>query len=236
MLAGCAQDTATELPEPNWPAPVDRPKTTGAIPTPRQNPAIQPGQPATPVQPANPPQIASPTAPTNTGPLRAIPRAAWTRVGVVPDRINPMGGVNRITVHHEGWKTVYFTDYASTAARLDEIRASHLNRLGAGDIAYHYVVDRAGRLWQGRDVRYQGAHVRSENEHNVGVMCLGNFEEQSPTDVQIQTLRETLTQLMKHYRVPVSRVYTHRELNPTACPGRALQPRMVQLRRGGYLA
>ena len=143
---------------------------------------------------------------------------------------------SRITVHHEGWKTVYFTDYATTAERLEEIRASHLQRLHAGDIAYHYVVDRAGRLWQGRDVRYQGAHVKSENEHNVGVMCLGNFEEQSPTDAQITTLRETLVRLMKFYKVPVSRVYTHRELNPTACPGRALQPRMVQLRRGGYLA
>ncbi len=242
LAAGCAPETATkDRPGPNWPTAADRPKPAGALPasrtpagagaTARGNLAPAPAPPAV-VQP--PPSFA-PGAAAEGGPLRAIPRSSWTRAAIIPDRINPMEGVNRITVHHEGWKVVNFTDAVTTAERLEEIRASHLQRLHAGDIAYHYVVDRGGRLWQGRDIRYQGAHVRSENEHNVGVMCLGNFDEQSPTDVQVKTLRETLVVLIRHYRIPISRVYTHQELNPTACPGRSLQPKMVQLRRGGYL-
>jgi hypothetical protein len=242
LATGCASENANkDRPSPNWPTQGDRPKPAGALPasrTPAGAGATARGNlPPTPTPPAVAPQPPSfaPGAAAGGGPLRAIPRSSWTRAAIIPDRINPMEGVNRITVHHEGWKVVNYTDAVTTAERLDEIRASHLQRLNAGDIAYHYIVDRGGRLWQGRDIRYQGAHVRSENEHNVGVMCLGNFEEQSPTDVQIKTLRETLVVLIRHFRVPISRVYTHQELNATACPGRALQPKMVQLRRGGYL-
>ncbi|MEE9213111.1 MAG: peptidoglycan recognition family protein [Phycisphaeraceae bacterium] len=147
-----------------------------------------------------------------------------------------MGKIDRITVHHEGYRPVYFSDMASTAERLELIRQSHLSRMRAGDIGYHYVIDRAGRLWECRDFHYQGAHVKNNNEHNLGVMVLGNFDRQQPTDAQIVTLRDTLSKLMRHYRVPVNRVYTHQEITPTACPGKKLQPTVVSLRTNHKLA
>jgi hypothetical protein len=85
-------------------------------------------------------------------------------------------------------------------------------------------------------MRYQGAHVKDHNEHNIGVMVLGNFDEQKPTGAQLTTLRGTLVKLMGYYDVPVSRVHTHRELNPTTCPGDALQPQVNYLRSSGQLA
>lgn len=142
-----------------------------------------------------------------------------------------MGGVNRITVHHEGWTAVWFTDKGTTAKRLDQIRRNHVDR-GWGDIGYHYIVDRAGRVWEGRSTRYQGAHVKEQNEHNVGVLVLGNFNVQQPSEAQMRALVQTLRGLMRAYNVPASRVYTHRELNSSTCPGRNLQARMVALRRG----
>jgi N-acetyl-anhydromuramyl-L-alanine amidase AmpD len=141
-----------------------------------------------------------------------------------------MDPVDRITIHHEGWTAINFDDAASAAERLDLIRKSHIQRLGAGDIGYHFVIDRAGRLWQGRECFYQGAHVRSNNEGNIGVMVLGNFDIQTPTDMQISTLSDTLVKLIKQYRVRSNRVYTHREINPTDCPGANLQPRTIALR------
>jgi N-acetyl-anhydromuramyl-L-alanine amidase AmpD len=150
-------------------------------------------------------------------------------------RILPMGTVERITVHHEGSTEVTFADWVSTAQRLEMIRQSHLERLHAGDIGYHYVIDRAGNIWQGRDIAFQGAHVRDHNAGNVGVMVLGNFDVQRPTDAQLATLRTTVATLRQAYRVPLGRVYTHKELNPTECPGINLQGRMVAFRQSGLV-
>ncbi len=147
-----------------------------------------------------------------------------------------MNGVTRMTVHHEGWTPVWFTDFDHAAERIEQDRHVHVDNRGWGDLGYHFVIDRAGRLWEGRKLKYQGAHVADHNEHNIGIMCLGNFDKQQPSQVQLQTLTNTLKTLRKHYNVPINRIYTHQELNPTACPGSNLQPRVASLRTNGHLA
>jgi len=149
-------------------------------------------------------------------------------------RINMMNGISHITVHHEGWTAVWFSDYRATQARLRLIQKAHMDRRWA-DIGYHYIIDRAGRLWEGRPIQYQGAHVPGHNEHNIGLMVLGNFELQHPSDAQMTKLQETLIQLRRQYDVPISHVHTHQELTPTKCPGKALQPEMVAMRHNGLL-
>lgn len=219
LLSACSTPTRQALnrPRPTW--GTSRPP----MPTSSRVPSAAGNLPnATQIPPANP----------QAG-LRAIPRSFWARSQPIPGRLNPMEYPDRITVHHEGWTEVNFTDVQSTAQRLESIRKSHLERLGAGDIGYHYIIDRAGRLWQGRDLRYQGAHVRDNNHRNIGIMTLGNFDIQQPTGAQYQTLHATLRQLMHHYRVPVQHVYTHQELKPTTCPGNSLQRHMIALRRSG---
>jgi N-acetyl-anhydromuramyl-L-alanine amidase AmpD len=147
-----------------------------------------------------------------------------------------MKGINRITIHHEGHTPVWFTDELNTKARLEQVRNIHTRDRRWGDIGYHYIIDRAGRVIEGRPLAYQGAHVSKQNPHNVGVMLLGNFEKQSPSQAQLAAMQSTLRYLMAKYRVPVKRVYTHRELGPTVCPGRNLQPRVASLRTNGALA
>lgn len=221
------------MPWPELGSPRTRRQTNAAA-------SLTPANPAAPVAPSPAP---APTAPEPQvalpqplpGGVRAIPRASWAKANPIPTRLNPMGSIKRITVHHEGWTPVYFTDTASTAARLESIRQSHLQRLGAGDIGYHYVIDRQGRLWEGRNIAYQGAHVSKENENNLGIMVLGNFTQQSPSSGQLATLQTVIASMMRQYRVPVARVYTHQELGPTSCPGTSLQSAMVSIRRSGRL-
>lgn len=216
-MAGCASGGGTALgglrPGAPWPGESPRP-TPGSATHAGAAPGIKEND-------------------STAGPLDAIARSQWAKAPPMTERLNPLNGVNRITVHHEGWSTVGFTDYRTTAERLEAIRVSHLDRLVAGDIGYHYVIDRAGRVWHGRDLQYQGAHVKNQNEHNLGIMVMGNFNEQSPSSQQLATLRESLVTLMRHYDVPRGRVYTHQELGPTTCPGTALQSHMVTLRRSG---
>ena len=149
-----------------------------------------------------------------------------------------MNHANRITVHHEGWTRVRFTDRATTAARVRQIQRIHVRDRGWGDIGYHYVVDRAGRVWEGRPLRYQGAHVKYNNEHNIGVLVLGNFENQSPSKAQVDRVAVLLRSLAREHRIPVSRIRTHREFPDakTVCPGRKLQPLVARMRTNGHLA
>ncbi len=176
-------------------------------------------------------------SPTSTPPassahtIRAVARTQWAKGNPIGQRLNPMKGISRVTIHHEGWKTFWSTDAATTAARLELIRQSHLERLGAGDIGYHFIVDRAGRLWAGRSLAYQGAHVKNYNEHNVGIMVLGNFDKQRPNDAQLRALQITVAQLATAYRISSREVRSHQEFNPTQCPGRYLQSQMNGLRR-----
>jgi hypothetical protein len=150
--------------------------------------------------------------------------------------MDPMVAIHRLTVHHEGAPDpVWFTDAQQTAQRLDKIRRAHLQRMNAGDIGYHLVIDRAGRLWSGRPLKYQGAHVKDHNERNLGIMVLGNFELQEPTEAQLNTLTASLAGLMRRFNLGTERVHTHRELMPTVCPGKRLQPKIVALRRSPKL-
>lgn len=223
LLTGCTETMPryTRRPGTPWPTDISKPALLG-----------------TPVRPAVAPRpVPRPTVATTHGPPRMLSRTWWTRSGPIRSKVNPMSGVSRITVHHEGSDPVWYTDERTTRAHLERIRSAHTGASRRwGDIGYHYIIDRAGRVIEGRPIAYQGAHVSKQNEHNVGVMLLGNFEKQSPSQAQLTSLQTTLRHLMGKYRVPVSRVYTHRELGRTACPGRNLQPRVASLRSSGALA
>ena len=218
LAAGCSQSgrLAAGRPGPMWPRSQGSPQVDGQAYTLPQRPE---------------PII----VPKQIGPIDAIPRSRWAKSNPINTRLRSMGSIQRITVHHEGWTPVWFSDIANTSQRLESIRRSHLKRLKAGDIGYHFVIDRSGRVWQGRDLMYQGAHVRDHNPHNIGVMVLGNFDLQRPTEQQANSLCNVLSNLRHQHGVPVNRIYTHQELNVTSCPGKALQSQTVALRHSGRL-
>lgn len=177
------------------------------------------------------PILEAPLEPSWVG-FNPIPRSQWTRVRPAGN-INPMQGVNRITLHHEGNQAVNFVDESNTMDRLELIRRSHTSHRGWADIGYHFIVDRAGRVWEGRPLAFQGAHVSENNPHNVGVMVLGNFDIQRPSDVQIQAMQGTIRHLRRQFRVAPNQIWTHRELGRTSCPGDMLQPVIHRMRSNG---
>lgn len=171
--------------------------------------------------------------------LAVLPRTAWTRSRVArPENTKPLARVSRITVHHDGVNAFTTTDQAAAAARIETIRQSHLQRKARdgsrwADIGYHFVIDPAGRVWEARSTSLQGAHVQDHNEENLGVLCLGHFDQQRPSERALWALEQFLALQMTRHRVPLSRVHTHRELNSTICPGRNLQRSMDVARRSG---
>ncbi|MHC5003388.1 MAG: peptidoglycan recognition protein family protein [Planctomycetota bacterium] len=217
-LPGCGaqpMQASSTLPGPTWPDAGSDDWTLGS-PTVG---ADVPGPPRAPVVVAG----------------GVLSRNHWTRQGPTYTRMSRMVPVRYITVHHTG-QAFSATEQGSTASHLESIRRYHCGDRGWGDIGYHYAVDRAGRVWECRPVGWQGAHVRDHNEGNIGVVVLGNFDRQSPTTVQVEAVHRHVQSLLRNYRVPVSRLRTHQEWAPTACPGRSLQRVMVSSRAGGRFA
>jgi len=238
-VVGCAKQNGmlTSRPRPLWPTviPAPQPPHTVSLP-PVREPVYQHYSSDVASSHTYAPAPAPPPQQVPSNGVQFVPRHAWTRVSPIRARLNNMGGVNRITVHHEGWKAVWFDNWADTAERLRLIQKFHMgDSRGWGDIGYHYIIDRDGRIIEGRPLHFQGAHVKANNENNIGVMVLGNFDKQTPSLKQLSSVQIAVSQLMKRHRVPLGRVYTHQEINPTSCPGSNLQPTMVALRRNGHL-
>lgn len=136
----------------------------------------------------------------------------------------PMGQVTRITVHHDGIDPpADLGTYEQVLAHVQSIQQYHLSR-GWADIGYHFIIDPSGRVWKGRPLSWQGAHVSGDNEENIGIVLLGNFQKQHPSEKSLESLGVLIKGLKERYQVQDYRVYTHRELSgKTECPGDHLQ-------------
>lgn len=219
LIAGCGQSKISgTLPGPYWADPGPQTQVTNAIPSLPM-----------PTAPTRTPQA----PPVDTTPQGIVSRSQWTRTGVArPFDINPMNGVRRITIHHDGMPPTTLNNSSRVAARIEQIRQSHVGGRGWADIGYHYIVDPQGRVWEGRALRYQGAHVKDQNENNLGILVLGNFDVQTPSSSALASLDKFVVTQMQRYNISLSNVRTHQERDQTACPGRMLQSYMVRTRSG----
>jgi len=55
------------------------------------------------------------------------------------------------------------------------LQKSHLNGNFA-DVGYHFAIDGYGKIYEGREIGYMGAHVSDANENAIGIVLMGNFE------------------------------------------------------------
>ena len=166
------------------------------------------------------------------GDVKVVSRKSWAGGEAKLSRATGMTKINKITVHHDAI-LMEKCSYDIAAKRMESIRCGHASKWA--DIGYHYTIDRDGRVWEGRSVKLQGAHVKNQNAGNVGVMVMGHFNHQEPSQAQKRSLVKVLKALQKKYAVKTSNVFTHRELMATACPGENLQRYMVQIRKNGTL-
>jgi len=148
-----------------------------------------------------------------------VRRSAWTK-DPVEDNNRPMNGVNRITIHHTGEHGAM--NGMSETDVLRSIERYHRDEKGWACIGYHYLVGATGTVYEGRPVAYQGAHVLTANEHNLGISVIGNFMDRRPNPIQLAAVDDFLSDQREHYKVPMSRIYGHRELHLSECPGNAL--------------
>lgn len=112
------------------------------------------------------------------------PRSAWTSKGWVassgctPGPVSYPSGVGFAVVHH----TVNSNTYSASEvpAILSAIYAYDSGTLGWCDMAYHFIVDRFGRIWEGRSGGVTnpiiGTHAKGFNYGSMGVAILGQHQ------------------------------------------------------------
>ena len=157
-------------------------------------------------------------------------RADW---GAAPMRSNwdRMTTPYRITVHHTA-EPLFSVSLAASAADVRRHQQQHMNARGFADIGYHFLIDRAGRVIEGRPLYAQGAHAKGKNNiGNIGICLLGNFvpqpergreyqKAQSPTPQQMQALDRLVAELRAVYHISAQEVWGHQEVKAeTECPG-----------------
>ena len=176
--------------------------------------------------------VAKPAGPAPTA--LTMPRQSWNAGRPNPRKLDPMVQVDRLTIHHSATVS-RSTNQTAVATQIRGFQQFHMGDRGWGDIGYHYLIDPAGRIWEGRDMKYQGAHAGGDNNvHNVGICLLGKFtaDGQRPSGQQIQAMEQLVAALVGRYSIPLSDVKTHKEFIPqTVCPGPLLQPYVTQMRR-----
>ncbi|MGE3173637.1 MAG: peptidoglycan recognition family protein [Planctomycetota bacterium] len=183
------------------------------------------------------PEQPAPAMPTPVAAEAAsvLPRATWRPAQPVSARLDPMGRIYRITVHHSA---MLFRDLGpdTAAGQIRVIQRNHMTQpeLRYGDIGYHFLIDPAGRIWQGRELRWQGAHARSVNNvGNIGICVLGNFirgrDGQRPTSAEIGALRHLIGALSQQYGIPGNQVFSHRDFVNTECPGEYLETEVQRI-------
>lgn len=162
------------------------------------------------------------------GPLAIVARAQWGARAARTNDMTPLKGQwSRVTVHHSA-ETTTDPDGGTIEQSMQTARSIqkfHMDDTAHewGDIGYHFLIDSAGRILEGRALQWQGAHAGGkQNVQNIGVCLLGDLIRRPPSPAAMESLKLTLDHLRTTYRVPKSRVYPHSELNTTRCPGNAL--------------
>lgn len=214
LLTGCDSASSSVRPLAAMP-PTWRPEDVG----PEQRSSWTPGKNVCP----------SPEVPAGV-----LARSTWAKGSPIMARMNRADRpYDRITIHHDGMDAFTSTSQWAAAKRLESIRQAHLNRRPEpfGDIGYHYLIDPSGRVWQGRELVWQGAHVKDQNPGNLGICVMGNFNKQPANAAQKAALDRFVRQTMARHNISIANVKTHQERAPTECPGRNLQS-YVALTRG----
>ncbi len=147
-------------------------------------------------------------------------------------------------VHH----TVNANDYsrAEVPGIIRSIYAYHTQSRGWSDIGYNFLVDRFGRIWEGRyggiDRPVVGAHTLNYNDYAFAMSAIGNYDIKQPSQAMVEAYGALFAWKLSLHGVDASStkqwvgskyfeaINGHRDAAATACPGRYLYAKLPQIR------
>ncbi len=147
-------------------------------------------------------------------------------------------------VHH----TVNANDYTRSQVPgiMRSIYAYHVKSRGWSDIGYNFLVDRFGRIWEGRfggvDRPVVGAHTLGYNDNAFAMSAIGNFELVRPSQAMLEAYGALFAWKLSLHGVDAAStqqwvgtrnfkgINGHRDAASTACPGKYLYAKIPAIR------
>ncbi|HWJ08523.1 MAG TPA: N-acetylmuramoyl-L-alanine amidase, partial [Nocardioides sp.] len=147
-------------------------------------------------------------------------------------------------VHH----TVNANSYtaAEVPGIIRGIYSYHVRTRGWSDIGYNFLVDRFGRIWEGRyggvDRPVVGAHTQGYNQYSFAMSAIGNYDVARPSSAMVTAYGQLFAWKLSLHGVSATstaqRVGTktfqaingHRDAGQTACPGKYLYAMIPSIR------
>jgi hypothetical protein len=129
--------------------------------------------------------------------------------------------IERITVHHAG------SLRGVTGPQQFRSWQSWHHYLGWPDLAYHFIVGRDGKVYEGRP--YQAVGDTATEYDPAGhflIVVEGNFDESDPTAAQLEMLAQMVAWASLQFDVPVATTTGHRDHAATSCPGDSLHAKI----------
>ena len=120
---------------------------------------------------------------------------------------NKMKEIEGVVLHNSG---------VTVLQSVEAIHNYHKNKGWAG-IGYQYYVRKDGRIYRGRTESMEGAHCVGVNGISIGICAEGNFNEETMSNAQKNSIIELIKDIKSRYNIKWIR--GHRELLATSCPG-----------------
>lgn len=164
--------------------------------------------------------------------------------------------IKAITIHHTAGTNDYTPE--SAAAQVRGIYAYDTQGLGWSDIAYNFLVDKWGRVYEGRagsiTLPVRGAHAMGFNTDTMGIAAMGNYETAAAPAVMVDALAKVAGWKLSQYgvdpagtarltsqggtgtkyaagvSVTLPAVHAHQNTSYTLCPGKYLYAQMATIR------
>lgn len=187
------------------------------------------------------PAAGSAQAVPSTPPI--LSRADWGADETLKPCCTEYGRVRIGFVHHTVSSNTYAA--ADVPAIIRGIYSFHVTSRGYRDIGYNFLVDRFGRIWEGRfggvSRAVVGAQTYGYNSESFGMSAIGDFETSKPGEAVIDAFARLFAWKLGIHGVPVNgstsvggvnlaNISGHRDANSTACPGRNLYARLPDIR------
>ncbi len=164
--------------------------------------------------------------------------------------------IKAATLHHTADTNNYTAD--QVPAMMRSIYRYHTVSRGWGDIGYNVIVDKFGRLWEGRygglASTVIGAHAGGFNTGTFGVSMLGNYDTAPTTPAMITAVEAIIAWKFSLYgvnptgtvtltssgggtskyaagvKVTLPTIFGHRDVGSTSCPGKYGYARLGEIR------
>lgn len=172
---------------------------------------------------------------------QVIARSTWRAAPADRANMTPASRWQKITIHHTAMPARHLLGGAlgPSADTLRQIQRQHQQTNRWADIGYHFLIDPSGRVFEGRELAWQGAHAGKHpvtgvnfNPGNLGICLLGNFDTERPTPAALAALDGLVDDLRARHGIPRSAVYGHRHFKVTACPGTHLAAWLARYKAG----